>query len=114
MSLWPQQLVEMMPTVQVRVGSHLLGIDANDSGGDRFTNTCGACDVNHLSCVHGGVQDSDGDRLTNTCPMWIPSGVHGGARVASAVPDGVAWTCRRSEMFESKCVLGDELLGACC
>ena len=100
MSLWPQQLVEMMPTIQVRGGSHLLGIDANDSGGDRFTNTCGACDVNHLSCVHGGVQDSDGDRLTNTCPMWIPSGVHGGARVASAVPDGVAWTCRRSEMFE--------------
>ena len=59
MSLWPQQLVEMMPTIQVRGGSHLLGIDANDSGGDRFTNTCGACDVNHLSCVHGGVQVSE-------------------------------------------------------
>ena len=75
MSLWPQQLVEMMPTIQVRGRSHLLGIDANDSGGDRFTNTGGACDVSHLSCVHGGVQDSDGDRFTNTCPMWIFSEV---------------------------------------
>ena len=48
----------------------------------RFTDTCGACDVSHLSCVHGlgGAQDSDGDRLTNTCPMWIPSGVLGGAQ----------------------------------
>ena len=26
-----------------------------DSGEDRFTNTCGAYDVNHLKCVHGGV-----------------------------------------------------------
>ena len=95
MGLWPQQLVETMPTIQVRGASHLLGIDANDSGGDRFTNTCGACDVNHLSCVHGGVQDSDGDRLTNTCPMLIPSGVHGDA---SAVPENVAWTYRRSDV----------------
>ena len=102
MSLWPQQLVEMMPTIQVRGGSHLLGIDANDSGGDRFTNTCGACDVNHLSCVHGGVQDSDGDRLTNTCPMWIPSGVHGGAacEVADHRQDG--GTCTESHVFDSK------------
>jgi len=61
MRLRPQQLVEMMPTIQVRGGSHLLGIGANDSGGDRFTNTCGACDVNHLSCVHGGVQESAGE-----------------------------------------------------
>ena len=69
MSLWPQQLVEMMPTIQVRGGSHLLGIDANDSGGDRFTNTCGACDVNHLSCVHGGVQVSEVLEALEAC-VW--------------------------------------------
>ena len=27
-----------------------------DSGEDRLTNTCGAYDVNHLKCVHGGVR----------------------------------------------------------
>jgi hypothetical protein len=27
-----------------------------DSGEDRLTNTCGAYDVNHLQCVHGGVR----------------------------------------------------------
>ena len=77
MSLWPQQLVEMMPTIQVRGGSHLLGIDANDSGGDRFTNTCGACDVNHLSCVHGGVQVSEVLEALEAC-MWHQLH-HGGA-----------------------------------
>ena len=69
MGLWPQQLVEMMPTIQVRGGSHLLGIDANDSGGDRFTNTCGACDVNHLSYVHGGAQVSEVLEALEAC-MW--------------------------------------------
>ena len=48
---------------------NLLGIDANDSGGDRFTNTCGACDVNHLSCVHGGVQVSEVLEALEAC-MW--------------------------------------------
>jgi hypothetical protein len=27
-----------------------------DSSEDRLTNTCGAYDVNHLMCVHGGVR----------------------------------------------------------
>ncbi len=31
-------------------------MQGEDSGEDRLTNTCGAYDVNHLMCVHGGVR----------------------------------------------------------
>ena len=31
-------------------------MQGEDSGEDRLSNTCGAYDVNHLKCAHGGVR----------------------------------------------------------
>ena len=41
-----------------------------DSGEDRFTNTCGAYDVNHLKCVHGGVSAAASSLCWMNCVFW--------------------------------------------